>query len=71
VAGNIVTAWILTIPAAGAIGAVVYGVTRVFGTGALGPIVVSILVLGLIGAIFGRRFREVPPPPPPLPVGEG
>jgi inorganic phosphate transporter, PiT family len=71
VAGNIVTAWIFTLPAAGAIGAVVYGVTRIFGTGALGPIVVSILVLGLIGAIFGRRFREVPPPPPPVPVGEG
>ena len=28
VAGNIVMAWILTLPAAGAIGAVVYGVTR-------------------------------------------
>ncbi|HEX2233660.1 MAG TPA: anion permease, partial [Thermoleophilaceae bacterium] len=31
VAGNIVLAWVLTIPAAGAIGAIVYGVTRVFG----------------------------------------
>ena len=37
VAGNIVTAWVLTIPAAGAIGALAYGVTRIFGTGALGP----------------------------------
>ena len=37
VAGNIVTAWILTIPAAGTMGALVYGVTRIFGTGALGP----------------------------------
>jgi PiT family inorganic phosphate transporter len=70
VAGNIVTAWILTLPAAGAIGGIVYGVTRIFGTGALGPIVVSILVLGLIGAIFGRRFREAPGAPAPLPVGE-
>ena len=66
VAGNIVTAWILTIPAAGSIGALVYGVTRVFGTGALGPVVVSVLVIGLIAAIFGRRWREVTPP---LPVG--
>ena len=36
VAGNIVIAWVLTLPAAGAMGAVVYGVTRIFGTGALG-----------------------------------
>jgi PiT family inorganic phosphate transporter len=68
VAGNIVTAWILTIPAAGAIGAIVYGITRIFGTGALGPVIVSVLVIGLISAIFGRRWREVPPPPPPVPV---
>ena len=66
VAGNIVTAWILTIPAAGTIGAVVYGITRIFGTGALGPIVVSVLVIGLIAAIFGRRWREAPPPPRPV-----
>ena len=66
VAGNIVTAWVLTLPAAGAIGGLVYGVTRVFGTGALGPVVVSILVIGVIAAIFGRRWRQVTPP---LPVG--
>ena len=59
VAGNIVTAWILTIPAAGTVGALVYGVTRIFGTGALGPLVVSVMVIGLIAAIFGRRWREV------------
>ena len=37
VAGNIVTAWVLTLPAAGAIGGLAYGITRIFGTGALGP----------------------------------
>jgi PiT family inorganic phosphate transporter len=58
VAGNIVTAWVLTLPAAGAIGGITYGITRIFGTGALGPIVVSLLALTLIGAIFGRRARE-------------
>jgi inorganic phosphate transporter, PiT family len=66
VAGNIVTAWVLTIPAAGTMGAIVYGVTRIFGTGALGPIVVSVLVVGLIAAIFGRRWRHVTPPPLPV-----
>jgi PiT family inorganic phosphate transporter len=63
VAGNIVAAWVLTLPAAGAIGALSYGVTRIFGTGALGPILVSVLVLSLIAAIFGRRLGAVVPPP--------
>jgi PiT family inorganic phosphate transporter len=65
VAGNIVTAWIFTIPAAGTVGALVYGVTRIFGTGALGPMVVSVMAIGLIAAIFGPRLREAPPPPLP------
>ena len=41
VAGNIVAAWLLTLPAAAAIGALAYGVTRIFGTGSLGPVVVT------------------------------
>jgi inorganic phosphate transporter, PiT family len=64
VAGNIVAAWVLTIPAAGAIGALAYGVTRIFGEGALGPVVVSVMALGLVAAIYGRRLREAPPPIP-------
>ncbi len=40
VAGNIVVAWILTLPAAAAIGGATYGVTRLFGTGAAGPVIV-------------------------------
>ena len=65
VAGNIVTAWVLTLPGAGAIGGVTYGITRIFGTGALGPIIVSILAIGLVAAIFGQRLRTTPPPPIP------
>ena len=41
VAGNIVVAWLLTLPAAAAIGAATYGFTRIFGTGALGPVMVT------------------------------
>ena len=37
VAGNIVVAWVLTLPAAAAVGALTYGITRIFGTGAAGP----------------------------------
>jgi PiT family inorganic phosphate transporter len=56
VAGNIVIAWILTLPAAAAVGALTYGVTRIFGTGSTGPVVVSsVLLLALVFA-FVRRL---------------
>ena len=58
VAGNIVVAWVLTIPAAGSIGGVMYGITRIFGTGALGPAVVSVSILALVAAVAGRRIRR-------------
>jgi inorganic phosphate transporter, PiT family len=58
VAGNIVIAWILTLPAAAAVGALVYGVTQLFGDGPAGPVVVaSALVLALL-FIFGRRLLQ-------------
>jgi inorganic phosphate transporter, PiT family len=34
VAGNIVAAWLLTLPASAAVGALVYGIARLFGSGA-------------------------------------
>jgi inorganic phosphate transporter, PiT family len=60
VAGNIVVAWIVTLPAAAAIGALTYGVTRLFGTGAAGPLIVSALIL--IGSVwlFSRRTQHGP-----------
>ncbi len=58
VAGDIVTAWLLTLPAAAAIGGLAYGVTRVFGTGSLGPAVVTALGLMLVAAAFARRARH-------------
>jgi PiT family inorganic phosphate transporter len=61
VAGNIVVAWILTIPAAGAIGALTYGVTRIFGTGSVGPVVVSAVLIAIIGLTFARRLRQGSP----------
>ena len=63
VAGNIVVAWILTLPMAAAIGAAIYGVCRIFGTGAVGPLGVSIAGLVLVVYAFVRRARaEVPVP---------
>jgi PiT family inorganic phosphate transporter len=57
VAGNIVLAWILTVPAAGAIGGAVYGLTRIFGTGALGPVIVSVMIVSVGAAAFARRAQ--------------
>src|SRR3954451_20507219 len=62
VAGNIVAAWIVTLPASAAIGAVTYAVTRVFGTGALGPIVVLVAIGAGTVFLFQRRAREAAAP---------
>ena len=61
VAGNIVTAWLLTLPAAAAIGAATYGFTHLFGDGAAGPIVVSLLAMAGSVWIFLRRARGASP----------
>jgi inorganic phosphate transporter, PiT family len=63
VAGNIVTAWLLTLPAAAAIGALAYGLTRIFGTGALGPVIITVLGVALAAAVFTRRSRQQVPAP--------
>jgi PiT family inorganic phosphate transporter len=63
VAGNIVVAWLLTLPAAAAIGAATYAVTRVFGTGALGPVVVTLAALSLVILAFARRSQQGAPVP--------
>jgi inorganic phosphate transporter, PiT family len=58
VAGNIATAWLMTLPASAAMGAGVYGFTRLFGTGAAGPALVAVAgLLGLI-AVAARRARQ-------------
>jgi PiT family inorganic phosphate transporter len=61
VAGNIVGAWLLTFPAAAGAGAATYGVTRIFGTGALGPVIVSVVALALVAVAFVRRARHGAP----------
>jgi PiT family inorganic phosphate transporter len=62
VAGNIVMAWILTLPAAGAIGALIYGLARIFGAdSAVGPVVILVLVAGAVTATFARRLQRGSP----------
>jgi PiT family inorganic phosphate transporter len=59
-AGNIFLAWVLTLPCAAVVGALTYGVTEIFGSGALGPLVVSIALLALMAVVFGRRVQRGP-----------
>jgi PiT family inorganic phosphate transporter len=66
VAGNIIAAWVITLPAAALLGGVAYGVTRLFGTGAAGPIVVLVLIGAGTGFLFSRRAREAGAAPAPV-----
>jgi inorganic phosphate transporter, PiT family len=60
VASNIAAAWVLTLPAAAGIGGLTYGVTRLFGTGAAGAIVVSAVILAGAAVLFARRAQRGP-----------
>ncbi len=60
VAGNIVVAWLLTLPAAAAGGGLVYGITRLFGNGAAGPIIVTAAVVAGAAVVFTQRLRPAP-----------
>src|SRR4051795_8387866 len=63
VAGNMVGAWVLTLPAAGAMGGLAYALTRIFGANnAAGPLVVLALLLGAIALAFVRRGRRATQP---------
>src|SRR5215217_185359 len=58
VAGNIVAAWVLTLPAAALVGGVTYLVVNLFGHGAAGPIVVSGALLITLGIAMARRVGQ-------------
>jgi PiT family inorganic phosphate transporter len=60
VAGNIIVAWLLTIPAAAIFGSAVYGLCRIFGTGSVGPAIVSALILSLTVGTIARRISRGP-----------
>ena len=62
VAGNIVIAWLLTLPAAAAIGALTYGFVDLF-PGAIGPVIVTVIGLGGGRLAFARRCDAAAPPP--------
>jgi PiT family inorganic phosphate transporter len=59
-AGNIALAWVLTLPGAAAVGAITYGLSALFGDGALGPLLICAVLLLFMAAIFGKRLRRGP-----------
>ncbi len=61
VAGNIIVAWVLTLPAAAVFGALTYSVTRLFGTGAAGPLIVLGLIVAASALLFVRRAQQRAP----------
>jgi PiT family inorganic phosphate transporter len=58
VAGNIVVAWLLTLPAAAISGAAAYGVAHAIGHSALGPIVVLVAGLAALAVMAARNSRR-------------
>jgi PiT family inorganic phosphate transporter len=61
VAGNIVVAWILTLPCSAAVGALTYGLVRIFGEGSLGPVVVASALTLALATLFATRARRAVP----------
>jgi len=62
VAGNIVVAWLLTLPAAALIGGATYGFSQLFGDGAAGPVIIALFGIAATGLAFARRLRQGPLP---------
>ncbi len=58
VAREIVTAWVLTLPCAAAMAALVYGVVSLFGSGDLGPLAVSAAMLLALTVALSRSWAE-------------
>jgi PiT family inorganic phosphate transporter len=59
VAGRMVAAWIITLPSAALVGALMWYIADVFGGGVFGAIVITILVAALAFGFFARS-RKVP-----------
>jgi PiT family inorganic phosphate transporter len=56
VAGNIVTAWVLTLPASAAVGGLTYALVWVLGADGVGPFVVSVVLLAALALTLVRRL---------------
>jgi inorganic phosphate transporter, PiT family len=59
VAGSIAAAWVVTLPTAAVFGAVAYAVASSFGSGALGPLLISVVAFGALAMGFVTRRRRL------------
>jgi inorganic phosphate transporter, PiT family len=59
VAGNIAAAWVVTLPAAGCFGAGAYWLSSAFGSGVLGPLVISAAAIAALTAVLTAHRRGV------------
>jgi PiT family inorganic phosphate transporter len=59
VAGNILLAWVITLPIAALFGAAAYAVASVFGNGATGPLLMALVSLALVAAALLNRRRRM------------
>jgi inorganic phosphate transporter, PiT family len=70
VAGSIAVAWVITLPIAGLFGAAAYEITRIFGTGATGPLVMTIVAAVLLVTTLTARRKWLREPRAPESPGD-
>jgi inorganic phosphate transporter, PiT family len=58
VAGSIAVAWVITLPIAAAFGALAYGIASAFGSGATGPVVMTVVAAGGLAVALAARRRR-------------
>jgi PiT family inorganic phosphate transporter len=58
VAGSIAAAWVVTLPAAGLFGAAAYAITSLFGSGVLGPLLMTMFGVAALTTVFAARRRR-------------
>ena len=59
VAGNIAAAWVITLPASVLFGAIAYVLADAFGSGALGPVLLTVAGLAVLGSTLAARRRRM------------
>jgi PiT family inorganic phosphate transporter len=58
VAGRMVAAWVITLPSAAVVGAIMWWIADVLGGGLFGAVVIVVVLCGLAGAMYLRSRRQ-------------